>query len=102
MIGIAILTPSKALVPNKGATIDRLVISVIPVQPLKAIDSILVTEFGMVTNVRFEQPLKVYAPILVTELGMFIDVRPDKPSQRYAGMALKLLPKVNETTFVQP
>ncbi len=77
-------------------------ISVIPVHPLKAIDSIQVTELGMVTDVRLEQPPKADAPILVTELGMFIDVRPDKPWQRRAGMALKLLPKVNEATFVQP
>ena len=56
----------------------------------------------MVTDVRLEQPEKAYDPISVTELGMFIDVRPDKPSQRCAGMALKLLPKVNEATFKQP
>ena len=79
MIGIAILTPSKALVPNKGATIDRLVISVIPVQPLKAIDSILVTELGMVTDAKLVQPEKALDPILVNELGIETEVKPEHP-----------------------
>ena len=71
-------------------------------QPEKADDPILVTELGIETEVKPVQPEKADDPISVTELGMFTDVRPDKPSHRCAGMALKLLPKVNEATFKQP
>jgi len=39
----------------------------------------LVTELGMVTDVRPEQLLKADAPMLVTELGMDIDVKPEQP-----------------------
>ena len=46
------------------------------VQPKKAFFSILVTEFGMVIDVRAEQSMKAHSPILVTELGIVTDVRP--------------------------
>ena len=36
----------------------------------------LVTELGMVTEVRPEQALKASTPIFVTELGIVIDVSP--------------------------
>ena len=45
------------------------------IQSKKAIESILVTPFGIVTSVRLEQPLKAYHPMLVTLLGMEILVR---------------------------
>ena len=35
----------------------------------------LVTEFGIVTVVRFEQPLKVKASILVIEFGIVTEAR---------------------------
>lgn len=39
----------------------------------------LVTEFGMVTDVRPVQPENAPAPMLVTEFGMVTDVRPVQP-----------------------
>ena len=45
-----------------------------PLQLWKAVLPIVVTEFGMVTEVR-PQPWKVSSKILVTELGMTIDFR---------------------------
>lgn len=51
-------------------------ISVIPVHPLKAIDSILVTEFGMVTDAKLVQFKKAFDPILVTVVGKVTDVKP--------------------------
>ena len=38
----------------------------------------LVTELGMVTEVRPEQPENAYVPMLVTELGMVTEVRPEQ------------------------
>jgi hypothetical protein len=35
----------------------------------------LVTEFGMVTAIKPEQPLKALSTILVTEFGIVIDVK---------------------------
>ena len=43
--------------------------------PAKALLPILVTEFGIIADVRLEQLLKASAPILVTPLGISIDVR---------------------------
>ena len=41
----------------------------------------LVTELGMVTEVRPEQPEKALLPMLVTELGMVTEVRPEQPEK---------------------
>ena len=45
-------------------------------QDEKADPPILVTEFGMVTDVKPLQPKKEASPILVTEFGMVTDVKP--------------------------
>ena len=42
-------------------------------QTEKASSPILVTELGIVTEVRLEQEEKAELPILVTELGMIVD-----------------------------
>ena len=39
----------------------------------------LVTEFGMVTEVKPVQPAKAAPPMLVTEFGMVTEVRPVQP-----------------------
>ena len=39
----------------------------------------LVTEFGMVTEVKPVQPAKAYSPMLVTELPMVTEVKPVQP-----------------------
>ena len=39
---------------------------------------IVVTEFGMVIDVKPIHPLKAQPPILVTEFGMVIDVKPEQ------------------------
>ena len=44
-------------------------------QPEKALSPILVTELGIVTEVRLLQPQKASLPILVTELGIVTEVR---------------------------
>ena len=38
----------------------------------------LVTELGMVMEVREEQPQNAYSPMLVTELGMVMEVREEQ------------------------
>ena len=47
-----------------------------PVHPEKAQSPILVTELGIVTEVRLLQLKKAQPPILVTELGIVTEVRP--------------------------
>ena len=42
---------------------------------MKAYSPMLVTELGMLMEVRLEQLLKAYSPMLVTELGMLMEVR---------------------------
>ena len=39
----------------------------------------LVTELGIVTDVKPEQPENALSPMLVTELGMVMDVKPEQP-----------------------
>ena len=39
----------------------------------------LVTELGMVTEVREEQPLNADSSMLVTEVGMVTEVREEQP-----------------------
>ena len=51
-----------------------------PLQPENADLPMLVTELGMVTEVRFQQPENADLPMLVTELGMVTEVRPLQPS----------------------
>ena len=52
-----------------------MVTDVKPLQPRKAPSPILVTEFGMVADVKPLQPLKVAFLILVTEFGIVTDVK---------------------------
>ena len=47
-----------------------------PLHSLKASYPILVTEFGIVIDVKPLQPEKAEFPILVTELGIVTEVRP--------------------------
>ncbi len=54
------------------------IIDVKPVQPLKALSPIDVTELGMMRDVKPVQPLKALSPIDVTELGMVRDVKPEQ------------------------
>jgi phosphatidylserine decarboxylase len=51
------------------------VISVIFEAPLKALEPIDVTEFGMVNEVKLLQLLNDHRPIDVTELGMVTEVK---------------------------
>ena len=53
----------------------------IPLQSSKALLPILVTELGIVTEVRPLQPAKAKSPILVTELGIVTEVRPMHPEK---------------------
>ena len=39
----------------------------------------LVTEFGMVMEVKLEQRMKASSSILVTEFGMVMEVKPEQP-----------------------
>ena len=47
-----------------------------PEHSWKALSPILVTEFGIVIDVRLLQPGKAPSAILVTELGIVTEVRP--------------------------
>jgi hypothetical protein len=46
------------------------------VQLSNALDPIVVTESGIVTDVSLEQYRNTLSPIVVTELGMLTDIRP--------------------------
>ena len=58
---------------------SELIVTSVKVVPLKAELPMVVTELGMVTEVRPEQLLKAELPMLVTELGMVTEVRPEQP-----------------------
>ena len=45
-------------------------------QPEKHLSPTLVTELGMVMEVKLQQDLKQSSPKLVTELGMVMEVKP--------------------------
>ena len=51
---------------------------------MKALFPILVTEFGIVIDVKLLQSLKALSPILVTELGIVIDVKLLQPEKAYS------------------
>ena len=46
---------------------------------MKTRTRILVTEFGIFTDVKEEQPRKAIAAILVTEFGISTDVKEEQP-----------------------
>ena len=46
------------------------------IQAEKVYSPILITELGIVIDVKLLQPLKAEFPIIVTELGIVIDVKP--------------------------
>ena len=54
--------------------------------PLKAKESMVVTEFGMFTIVRLVQPLKVLVSIDVIEFGMLIEMSEEQPSKAESPM----------------
>ena len=54
----------------------------------------LVTEFGIITDVKPVHPEKAALPILVTEFGIVTDVKPVISQHRLSGMILTLFPKV--------
>ena len=58
-----------------GGTGFSELISVNPVQPLKAKFSIVVTLLGIVSDVRLRQSLKAITPIEVTLFGMVTDAK---------------------------
>jgi hypothetical protein len=51
------------------------IVTVVNPEYWNALKPILVTEFGIVIDVKMEQPLNAKIPILVTELGIVIDVK---------------------------
>lgn len=55
----------------------------------------LVTELGMVTEVRFEQPLNADPPILITELGIVTEISSVHPKN-----ALPAIPLVPSFTVM--
>ena len=65
-----------------------IVTEVRPIQPLNALASMLVTALGIVTDARLVQPLNALAPMLVTEFGIVTDVRLVQPLNALAPMLL--------------
>ncbi len=59
-------------------------------QPLNTLAPMPMTEFGRVTDVRLEHPKNAYIPILVTEFGMIIDVIFENLENAYPG--IKVMP----------
>ena len=75
-----------------------IVTDVRPLQPLKALSPMLVTELGIVTEVR-PQYMKACVPMLVTELGMVTKVRPLQPEKAYSPM---LVTELGIIVFLHP
>ena len=73
--GIVLLTFSKTSNPNSGGVLPSKVIDVRFEQYQNALSPILVTEFGIVIEVRPVHSPKASSPILVTEFGIVIEVR---------------------------
>tara|TARA_R110000764_G_scaffold29819_1_gene69667 strand:- start:1399 stop:1773 length:375 start_codon:yes stop_codon:yes gene_type:complete len=69
-------TPLNALPPRVGAVVARQLIVAALLQPLNAIDPMLVTLSGMVTLVRAVQTSNARLPMLVTLSGMVMLVKP--------------------------
>ena len=72
------------------------------VQPLKESDPMLVTLFGMVTEVRQLQPEKAEFPMLVTLDGILIEVRPEQPQNAMCPMFVTPSGMVIEDRMEQP
>jgi hypothetical protein len=53
-------------------------VTVVNPEYANALELIIVTESGIVIDVKLEQPLNALSPILVTELGIVIDVNPER------------------------
>jgi hypothetical protein len=67
--------------------------------PLNALLPMLVTEFGMVTEVSPEQLQNAPLPMLVTELGMVTEVRLEQPRNASYPM---LVTELGMVVFLQP
>ncbi len=68
--------------PPAHAQYSALNITVVnPVQLLKALLSMKVTEFGIVTDVKPLHPENADIPMEVTELGIVTDVKPVQPEK---------------------
>ena len=63
---------------------------------------ILVTELGIVTEVRPVQPLKAYCPILVTEFGIVIEERLEQSWKVASSILVKEFEIVTEVRPLQP
>gem|GEM_PF-6832555 len=54
------------------------------------------------TDVRFVSPRKASTYILVTESGIVIEVKPSKSAHKYIGILFTLLPKVKDVMLLHP
>ena len=70
--------------------------------PLKAYSPMLVTEFGMVTEVRPVQPENALLPMVVTLLGMVTEVRPVQPLKAEFPMLVTEFGMVTEVRHLKP
>ena len=77
--GTFVLQPDSFLMDSHCVFVPLKAISVSPVQSEKASYPMVVTESGIVTDVRPVQPSKTCHPMLVTESGMVTEVSPVQP-----------------------
>lgn len=75
-------------------------VCMIALHPLRL--SYIVLPFETLTEVSPLQLENAWSPMLVTESGMVMEVRPPIPLHRYAGITLTLLPKTKLLMFKQP
>ena len=64
-----------------------------------AYSPILVTEFGMITEIKPSQAQKAYSPMLVTEFGMVMEVKPEQPKKAPVPM---LVTELGIMVFLHP
>ena len=69
--------------------------------PSNALSSILVTQLGVVTEVKPEQPAKALFQILVTEFGIVTELTFLQPEMKFPGISLTVSPNVTDCKVVK-
>ena len=93
--------PKKALSPMLVTELG-IVMEVRPVHPAKELLPMLVTELGMVMEVRLVQLQKAQLPMLVTELGMDMEVSPLQKEKASLPMLVTELGMIMEVRLLHP
>ena len=92
------MPPSTFLYPAGGVLVSHIILALLLV---KADSPIVVTLFGMVTEVRAKQYLKAFFPIVVTLFGMVTEVRELQSLKVSSAIVVTLFGMVTEVRALQ-